>query len=37
VEIRKNGEVVDGWNLSGSLDVYANDVTVVDTRIDSTN
>lgn len=35
VEIRKNGEVVSGWNLTGSLDVYANDVTVVDSRIDS--
>jgi hypothetical protein len=34
-EIRKNGEVVSGWNLEGSLDVYANDVTVVDSRIDS--
>ncbi|HET9168052.1 MAG TPA: hypothetical protein VFN97_01415 [Actinospica sp.] len=35
VEIRKNGEVVSGWNLDGSLDVYANDVTVIDSRIDS--
>jgi hypothetical protein len=34
-EIRRNGEVVSGWNLDGSLDVYANDVTVVDSRIDS--
>jgi hypothetical protein len=35
IEIRKNGEVVNGWNLDGALDVYANDVTVVDSRIDS--
>ncbi|HEX4790877.1 MAG TPA: hypothetical protein VH372_20615 [Actinospica sp.] len=36
-EIRTNGEVVSGWNLVGSLDVYANDVTVVDSRIDSSS
>lgn len=35
LEIRENGEVINGWNLQGSLDVYANDVTVVDSRIDS--
>ncbi|MBR7835224.1 hypothetical protein KDL01_18265 [Actinospica durhamensis] len=37
VEIKQNGEVISGWDLSGSLDVYANDVTVIDTRITSTN
>jgi len=37
IEIRRNGEVVSGWNLDGSLDIYANDVTVIDTRIDSAN
>jgi hypothetical protein len=37
IEIRKNGEVISGWNLDGSLDVYANDVTVVDSRIDSSS
>lgn len=35
LEIRRDGEVVDGWDLTGSLDVYANDVTIVDSRIDS--
>ena len=37
LEIRRNGEVIDGWDLTGSLDVYANDVTIVDSRIDSAN
>ncbi|HTJ67731.1 MAG TPA: hypothetical protein VL551_09405 [Actinospica sp.] len=36
-EIRKNGEVVSGWDLNGSLDVYANNVTVIDSRIDSSS
>lgn len=36
-EIRTDGQVIDGWDLHGSLDVYANDVTIVDSRITSTN
>jgi hypothetical protein len=36
-EIRTDGEVIDGWDLHGSLDIYANNVTVVDSRITSTN
>jgi hypothetical protein len=37
VEIRTNGETIDGWNLQGSLDVYANNVTVIDSSITSSN
>lgn len=37
LEIRRNGEVVSGWDLDGALDIYANNVTVIDTRIDSAN
>ncbi|WP_328911711.1 MULTISPECIES: hypothetical protein [unclassified Streptomyces] len=35
--LRTNGEVIRGWDLTGSLDIYANDVTVIDSRITSTN
>jgi hypothetical protein len=35
--IRTDGAVIQGWDLTGSLDVYANNVTVVDTRITSSN
>jgi hypothetical protein len=37
ITIRTDGTVIDGWNLTGSLDIYANDVTVVDSSITSTN
>ena len=37
LEIRRDGEVVSGWDLNGALDIYANNVTVIDTRIDSAN
>lgn len=37
ISIRTNGTVISGWNLSGSLDIYADDVTVVDSKITSTN
>ena len=37
ISIRTNGLVITGWNLTGSLDVYANNVTVVDSRITSSN
>lgn len=35
--IRTDKEVIRGWDLTGSLDVYADDVTVIDSRIDSAN
>lgn len=36
-EVKRNGQVISGWDLTGSLDVYANNVTIVDSRIDSSN
>ncbi|GAA2813249.1 hypothetical protein [Streptomyces showdoensis] len=35
--IRTDGTVIRGWDITGSLDIYANDVTVIDSRITSTN
>ncbi|MEU1055505.1 hypothetical protein ABZ397_23530 [Streptomyces sp. NPDC005876] len=35
--IRTDGAVIRGWDLAGSLDVYADDVTVIDSRITSDN
>lgn len=37
MEVRQDGEVINGWDLKGSLDVYANNVTIIDSRITSTN
>jgi hypothetical protein len=37
ISIRDNGAVISEWDLHGSLDIYANDVTVTDCRITSTN
>jgi hypothetical protein len=37
IEVHTDGQVISGWDLHGSLDIYANDVTVVDSRITSTN
>ncbi|MEV0977317.1 hypothetical protein [Streptomyces sp. NPDC049915] len=37
VSIRTDGTVINGWDLTGSLDIYADDVTVVDSRITSAN
>ncbi|WP_157597419.1 right-handed parallel beta-helix repeat-containing protein [Streptacidiphilus rugosus] len=37
ITVRTDGAVIDGWNLTGSLDIYANDVTVVDSSITSSN
>lgn len=37
LDIRTDGTVISGWDLTGSLDVYANNVTVIDSRITSTN
>jgi hypothetical protein len=35
--IRTDGQVISGWDLKGSLDIYADDVTIIDSRITSTN
>ncbi|MEV6114657.1 hypothetical protein AB0L59_19605 [Streptomyces sp. NPDC052109] len=35
--VRTDGTVIKGWDITGSLDIYANHVTVVDTRITSAN
>lgn len=37
ISIRDNGTVISGWDLNGSLDIYADNVTVIDSKIDSTN
>jgi hypothetical protein len=37
MEISTNNMVIKGWDLHGSLDVYANNVTIIDSKISSTN
>jgi len=37
MEIRDNGAVISGWDLKGSLDIWADNVTIVDSRITSHN
>lgn len=37
MSVRTDGMVIKGWDITGSLDVYANNVTIVDSRITSTN
>ncbi|MEU6315073.1 hypothetical protein [Streptomyces sp. NPDC047014] len=37
LSVKKDGTVIKGWDIRGSLDIYANDVTVIDSRITSTN
>lgn len=37
MSVKKDGTVIKGWDIRGSLDVYANDVTVIDSRITSAN
>ncbi|MFD3803877.1 hypothetical protein ACFWTC_09645 [Streptomyces sp. NPDC058619] len=37
MSVKTDGTVIRGWDIRGSLDVYANDVTVIDSRITSTN
>lgn len=37
ISIRDNGTTISGWNLTGSLDIYADNVTIVDSKITSTN
>lgn len=33
--IREHGKVIRGWDIKGSLDIYANNVTIIDSRITS--
>ncbi|MEV7833590.1 hypothetical protein AB0P12_23630 [Streptomyces subrutilus] len=37
MSVKTDGTVIRGWDIRGSLDVYADDVTVIDSRITSTN
>ncbi|MBS2966094.1 hypothetical protein KGA66_23820 [Actinocrinis puniceicyclus] len=37
ISIRDDGTVISGWNLTGSLDIYADNVTVIDSRISTSN
>ncbi|GAA3888999.1 hypothetical protein GCM10023084_46960 [Streptomyces lacrimifluminis] len=37
MSVRTDGTVIRGWDITGSLDIYANNVTVIDSRITSTN
>ncbi|MFI9100682.1 hypothetical protein ACIGXA_09150 [Streptomyces fildesensis] len=37
LSITKDGTVIRGWDITGSLDIYANNVTIIDSRITSTN
>jgi hypothetical protein len=37
VSIRADGTVIDGWDLEGSLDIYADNVTVRNSRITTRN
>lgn len=35
--IKDNGTVISRWDITGSLDIYADDVTIIDSRITSDN
>ncbi|MFF0777211.1 hypothetical protein [Streptomyces sp. NPDC003720] len=37
MSVKTDGTVIRGWDITGSLDVYADDVTIIDSRITSTN
>ncbi|GGV09760.1 hypothetical protein GCM10010260_55260 [Streptomyces filipinensis] len=37
ISVRTDGTVIRGWDITGSLDIYANDVTIIDSRITSAN
>ncbi|WP_043672137.1 hypothetical protein [Streptomyces xylophagus] len=37
LSVRTDGTVIKGWDITGSLDIYADDVTIIDSRITSTN
>jgi hypothetical protein len=37
MSVKADGTVIKGWDITGSLDIYADDVTIVDSRITSAN
>ncbi|MHA6765012.1 hypothetical protein [Streptacidiphilus sp. PAMC 29251] len=37
LSINTNGTVISGWDITGSLDIYANNVTIIDSRVTSNN
>ncbi|WP_330300154.1 hypothetical protein [Streptomyces sp. NBC_00503] len=37
MSVKTDGMVIKGWDIHGSLDVYADNVTVIDSRITSAN
>lgn len=37
MSVKTDGMVIRGWDIRGSLDVYADNVTIIDSRITSTN
>ncbi len=37
LSITANGTVISGWDITGSLDIYANNVTIIDSRVSSNN
>ncbi|MFZ3474669.1 hypothetical protein ACODT4_37200 [Streptomyces sp. 2.9] len=37
MSVKTDGMVIKGWDIKGSLDVYANDVTIIDSKITSAN
>ncbi|MQY36727.1 hypothetical protein SRB17_47290 [Streptomyces sp. RB17] len=37
MSVRTDGTVIKGWDITGSLDIYADDVTIIDSKITSTN
>ena len=37
LELRDDGQVIDGWDLTGSVDIYANNVTIEYSTINSSN
>lgn len=37
MSVKKDGMVIKGWDIRGSLDIYADNVTVIDSKITSTN
>jgi hypothetical protein len=37
LSINTDGTTISGWDITGSLDIYANNVTIIDSRITSTN
>ncbi|MET9468607.1 hypothetical protein ABZY44_28220 [Streptomyces sp. NPDC006544] len=37
MSVKTDGMVIKGWDIHGSLDVYANDVTVIDSKVTSAN